>query len=60
VAEQPGAEGPVEIGDGAKQGAQQPDLDADQLGEDLRGDTDWWDWADRSRASSSAALRPPR
>jgi hypothetical protein len=38
--EQPGAKRPVEFGDGAQQRSQQADLGADQVGEDLGGESD--------------------
>jgi len=44
VAEQAGGEGSVEVGDGGKQGTQQPDLGADQFGQRLRSQAQWWGW----------------
>jgi hypothetical protein len=40
VPEQPGAKRSVEFGDGAQPRSQQADLGADQVGEDLRGESD--------------------
>jgi hypothetical protein len=44
VANQAGGEGAVEVGDGAKQGPKQPDLSADQLGQRLWCQAQWWGW----------------
>jgi hypothetical protein len=60
VAEQAGAKGSVEVGDGGQQGAKQPDLGTNQFGKRLWRQADGRCWAERSRANSSAGLRPPR
>jgi hypothetical protein len=60
MAEQASTKGSVEVGDGGKQGTQQPDLGADQLGEDLRGQTDRRGGNRPEPVRSSAGLRPPR
>ena len=57
---QAGTQGAVQVGDGANQGAKQPDLSSDQLGQRLWRQAKWWGGAERSRTSSSAGLRPPR
>jgi hypothetical protein len=44
VIEQGGANRAVEVTDGGQQGAQQPDLRTDQLGEHFRGQTDRRRW----------------
>jgi len=44
MAEQAGTEGVVQVSDGAKQGAQQPDLRVDQFGKRLWHQAQWWGW----------------
>lgn len=44
MAEQAGAKGAVEVGDGGQQGAKQPDLGQDQLGQRLLAQAQWWGW----------------
>ena len=44
VANQAGTQGAVQVGDGAKQGAQQPDLSSDQFGQRLLAQAQWWGW----------------
>jgi hypothetical protein len=44
VAKQAGAKGSVKVGDGGQQGAQQPNLGADQFGKRLLSQAQWWGW----------------
>jgi hypothetical protein len=60
VAEQPGAQRVVQVGDRGQQGAQQPDLGADELGEHLGSEPDRGRWGGAEPLEELGRAAPPR